>query len=79
MPNITGKIRVDPVTQEPMDMPNNAFYQIDGMYINAESAGETDYNSFFVRFDASRSNPIYGNSDTVQPPAYVVYYIMRVS
>ena len=30
-------------------------------------------------FDASRSNPIYGNSTTVQPPAYVVYYIMRVS
>ena len=30
-------------------------------------------------FDASKSNPIYGNSTTVQPPAYVVYYIMRVS
>ena len=35
------------------------------------------YNDF--SFNASRSNPIYGNSDTVQPPSYVVYYIMRVS
>ena len=23
-------------------------------------------------FDAGKSNPIYGNSDTVQPPAYLV-------
>jgi hypothetical protein len=29
-------------------------------------------------FDASRSNAIYGKSNTVQPPAYTVYYIMRV-
>lgn len=34
---------------------------------------------FKISFDASRSNPIYGNSTTVQPPSYVVYYIMRVS
>ena len=30
-------------------------------------------------FDASRSNPVYGNSDTVMPNSYVVYYIMRMS
>ena len=30
-------------------------------------------------FDASKSNPIYGNSDTVMPNSYVVYYIMRMS
>ena len=29
-------------------------------------------------FDASLSNPIYGNSTTVQPPAYIVYFIIRV-
>ena len=28
-------------------------------------------------FDASLSNPIYGNSLTVQPKSYMVYYIMR--
>ena len=30
-------------------------------------------------FDASRSNSIYGSSDTVQPPAYVVHIWKRVS
>lgn len=29
------------------------------------------------RFDASRSNSIYGKSSTVQPPAYVVTYWQR--
>ena len=29
-------------------------------------------------FDASKSNPIYGKSDTVQPASYTIYYIMRV-
>lgn len=30
-------------------------------------------------FDASRSNPIYGRSDTVQPPARIVNVWKRVS
>jgi hypothetical protein len=29
-------------------------------------------------FDASHSNPIYGNSDTVQPPAICVNYYIQV-
>ena len=34
---------------------------------------------FRISFDASKSNPIYGNSDTVTPNSYIVYYIMRMS
>ena len=34
---------------------------------------------FRISFDASKSNGIYGNSDTVMPNSYVVYYIMRMS
>ena len=34
---------------------------------------------FRISFDASKSNPIYGNSDTVMPNSYIVYYIMRMS
>ena len=30
-----------------------------------------------MQFDASKSNPIYGKSDTVQPPAISVNYIIR--
>lgn len=32
-----------------------------------------------LRFDASRSNSIYGASDTVQPPAYCMYIWRRVA
>ena len=32
-----------------------------------------------LAFDASRSNPIYGKSTTVQPPAYVVYMWQRIA
>ena len=32
-----------------------------------------------VGFDASKSNPIYGNSTTVQPPAYKVYAWKRIA
>lgn len=31
----------------------------------------------FIRFDASRSNPIYGRSDTVQPPALCLLPCIR--
>ena len=34
---------------------------------------------FRISLDASKSNPIYGNSDTVMPNSYIVYYIMRMS
>ena len=37
------------------------------------------HNSDTVSFDASRSSSVYGNSDTVQPPAYYFYFWRRVS
>ena len=36
-------------------------------------------NSAKLRFNASASNPIYGASDTVQPPAYCTYIWRRVA
>jgi hypothetical protein len=35
-------------------------------------------NSYDFDFDASRSSPVYGRSTTVQPEAYIVYYIVRL-
>lgn len=32
-----------------------------------------------LHFDASKSNPIYGKSNTVQPPAYVVHFYRRTA
>mgnify|MGYP004514734975 CR=1 FL=1 len=37
------------------------------------------YSKISIFFDASRSNPIYGASDTVQPPAYFTYTWLRTA
>ena len=52
----------------------NAFYGENGptpAYFNNDTGGS------YVKFNASRSNPIYGRSDTVQPPAYFTYTWLR--
>lgn len=36
-------------------------------------------NSTLLKFRASDANPIYGNSSTVQPPAYVVHFYRRIA
>lgn len=43
----------------------------------AASAG-TGNNAFGFSFDASKSNNIYGKSETVQPPAYKVHFWKRI-
>lgn len=47
---------------------------------NYNDEGGTYHSNYgqSMSFDASRVNPIYGASDTVQPASYTVYYIMRV-
>ena len=46
-------------------------------YANSpDDSGVHGYHGF--NFDASRCSPIYGNSLTVQPRSFVVYYIMRI-
>ena len=59
-------------------------------YENGSTTGEDGYNSISSNvgipsggapfgFSASRSNPIYGASNTVQPPAYCMYIWQRVA
>lgn len=64
LPNITGKGHY---------ADNNgdwegALYNVG----NANYIGDGSASGTRIGFDASRSNSIYGNSNTVQPPAYVV-------
>ena len=76
LPNITGKI-------------GSVFYQRTGNGTGAfrtNTETTNDYSGHFdntVRsgfsFDASLSNHIYGSSDTVQPPAYMVRAWVRTS
>lgn len=57
-------------------LTNKATGNKNGSYdVNSEKIVADDVTFF----DASRSNPIYGASNTVQPPAYYFYFWRRVS
>ena len=52
------------------------------MYIQSFDSQDTDTSKAAARFvnihfDASKSNAIYGASDTIQPPAIVMQYIIK--
>lgn len=51
-----------------------AIYTVTNYNVFQEGTG---YSKISLRFDASRSNPIYGASNTVQPPAYFTYTWLR--
>lgn len=76
LPNITGYVNGSRSIN--WDHLEGAFFDTgsrDGadIYVTALN-GHTD--DFF--FDASRCSWLYGNSATVQPRSYVVYYIMKI-
>jgi len=48
-------------------------------YVANDAAVNVTTSTSGISFDASRSSSIYGNSTTVQPPAYVVNIYRRVS
>ena len=67
LPNITGTF------YSMSQIVDGAFSVIDG---TGTYAGE--YTSYYRKsFDASRSNAIYGASNTVQPPALTMRYIIK--
>lgn len=73
LPNITGSVGAE------MEL-----YVADGCFIKGAlgTANKTENwpnSATQMFFDASRSNPIYGRSNTVQPPAVVVYFIQKIS
>lgn len=80
LPNIAGVIDLTGMgtSTAPVFNPNNtassALYNNEvietGKY-HTDSASNNGYNR--IRFDASRSNSIYGNSTTVQPPTTQMY------
>lgn len=71
LPNITGSFGA--AVEENSNFFSGAFFA------NGSGPGGNDnWSDLRVGFDASRSNAIYGNSETVQPYAYGVYYIMKI-
>ena len=72
LPNITGSFR-NGGGLSAFENISGAFYGTGSNdYTIARSSGKYDNQVKIVNFNASRSSSIYGNSSTVQPPAYRV-------
>lgn len=79
LPNITGHAGPDEGSGfYAVNRPNayGAFYGGGKSYNWATGGQQTPGKD--LCFDASRSSPIYGSSDTVQPPAYIVHIWERM-
>jgi hypothetical protein len=70
LPNITGSIGYD---GNATDILSGAFYDA-GQYKGAEGGS---WNNRYATFDASLASTIYGGSDTVQPPARTVMFLIK--
>ena len=73
LPNITARLSS---VYMPGETTSNGSFTVGNnepsSYVGTRSGGKKR-----VSFDASRSNPIYGNSTTVQPSALTVNYFIR--
>lgn len=74
LPNITGQIGIaeNEGNKQYNDL-SGAFYDDNtrgNWLLGSDATGGA--GSYIVKFDASKSSTVYGNSTTVQPPAYVV-------
>ena len=74
LPNITGTI-VSGANSYATSYQTGTFYNIDEGSFGHYQAGSNNY--YRAGFDASRSNPIYGASDTVRPPSITVRYCIK--
>lgn len=71
LPNITGSIEAyrNPILK---GTGTSGAFSHSGSLRNNVPNYDTMYGPDHFHFNASKSNAIYGNSDTVQPPAYIV-------
>lgn len=87
LPNITGEFVA--ALRDGFSLENKSRI-IGAFYKNGDTDSDNNYNSLVLPngipsgiapfgFDASRSNSIYGTSDTVQPSGYYFYFWRRVS
>lgn len=89
LPNISGKVGYLKSVNEGnyyqgINTSNGCFNQSANV-ITSPPAATTQFNggtdskgaTGLIRFNASDSNPIYGNSNTVQPPAVCLTYIIK--
>lgn len=75
LPNITG--RVGPMDDMSSKIYEGAFSR--GEKSDYDATSKTTGGGWILNFDASGSSSIYGNSSTVQPPAYIVHIWKRTA
>lgn len=75
LPNITGAFAQE--TEKTEQHFSGAFYL--GDRVTGQSGEPTGNHDEIINFDASISNSIYGNSNTVQPPGIGVRWFIQVS
>lgn len=76
LPNITGNIILRPGNEGAF--PSGVFTYSGNTGNRGYKGGSYGYYGK-VRFDASRCSSIYGNSNTVQPPAVTVRYLIKAA
>lgn len=78
LPNIKGQMPFPMSYVYGKDYPktNNALYRSGTNDHNNEYGNGSNGDTLY--FDASKSNPIYGASDTVQPAAHIVVHWKRI-
>lgn len=86
LPNITGSLSEtsNDGKSSPFRGNKNAISSIGALTVTEVSSPFCGYagyegSAYDISFDASRSNPIYGRSNTVQPAAYYVHIWKRVA
>lgn len=77
LPNITGNPNANVLCHQNTSDNDEALGYVYGGTANGWGTSSGVFGHF--TFDASRSNSIYGNSSTVQPPAYVVNIWKRIA
>lgn len=76
LPNIEGYLSGENAYLFNIKSMNGALYTVGkSSYMNAGASGGTNGHGFY--FDASRSNTIYGASNTVQPPAIALNVFIK--
>ena len=83
LPNIWGKLSTGSSWQSCRSLPplssSGAFStSLTKSYDRHGGTGINDVTQGYIEFNASLVSSIYGNSNTVQPASYTVYYIIRM-
>lgn len=74
LPNITGSPIIGENSYSGLPEPGGAIYKANA---GNSYAGSSDHDNDYYKFDASRSNSIYGKSDTVQPETIVGLWCVK--